>query len=795
MVKKLANQLLTEFCEVVGFELVLPADYEEVFNRLCTHLERQQLRTAPERRRWLIANINRKFRFNSDGTARLYAEAANIGYTFNYHQKTAIKLAFDRTDKVGLTEVCTAKCLPNDVTRHLQTLFKPVDEHETLRRFRDEVAEPSKLRQEKGERLVDREILLAAFSAYLFSVCEPEVLHQFFDKTYSAGSYEPSFWLQLRRMYPQLYNRNRTLDVLLLNQETSASSYAELRAQVLALVEESYRELNNHGHLAVVLDPIKIAGRFVNWELASDIILFGEKHVEVELKNAYFQPSKIRAITTAYVNGVDLDKAKFHIANEGFSYRDTFVLTPSNGAAMDTAQLLVILQKNERDETLIPCPACRTHAVQGNSYPALGVRSWECTNVLCPDRSKYNRGKRYSFRALLMQEAIDDECHEIPANSVKSWVRDVQVGRTKAEILEMLIRHYSLTGDTVHLFGLGAGPLTQELGRTIQTHGCERVTTDPHRFDAFFEGPFFQRYITPKPRVMGREQNTATTKGLMTIVEDDCFAFLSAEPPLSFDGAVTSPPYYNARDYAQWDNIYCYMHDIYNIGLQLHQTLRPGAVFLYNIFDYFDNERSVVFSAMGQKRMILSAYAVDAFRRAGFSCLGNVAWDKGDIEGKRGFNAGNYSPYYQAPFNCWEHILVFQKPGERGTLAVLPAILPAKPVMKMFRGENTYGHTAPYPEEIPALLARFVPAGGRVVDPFGGSGTTARALAPYGISTVCVERDHTYCELALEMGPGVPESPRNGGDRAARISQFQPQLPGLSGDEEAPLNRPDSPRK
>lgn len=776
MVKTLAKHLLTEFCAVVGFDLALPDEYEEVYHRLCTHLEGQPLRTATERRRWLIAHINRKFRFNSDATARLYAEAAKYGYTFNYHEKTAIQLAFDRVDETALGEVLKARSFPNDIVRYLQTLFRPVDEKESLRRFRAEVAEPTKLRQEKGERPVDREILLAAFSAYLFCVADQEVLHQFFDKTYSAATYEPSFWLQLRRIYPHLYTRNRTLDILRLNQETAPPTYLELRAKVLTLVAESYRKLNNHGHLAVILDPITIDDRLVSWELASDLILFGEKHVEVELKNAYFQQSKIRAITTAHVGGLDPSKAKFSIANEGFSYRDTFVLTPSIGSAMDTAQILVILQKNERDETLIPCPACRSHAVQGNSYPSLGVRSWECTNVLCPDRSKYNRGKRYSFRALLMQEAIDDECHEIPADSVKSWVRDVQVGRTDAETLEMLVRHYSLSGDTVHLFGVGVNTPTPNFGRTFQTHDFAEISAISHRVEAFFEGPFFERYIVPKPAV--NRSSKTTNKGLMTIVEDDCFAFLASEPADSFDGAVTSPPYYNARDYAQWDNIYCYMHDIYNIGLQLHRVLRQGAVLLYNIFDYFDNERSVAFSAMGQKRMILSAYAVDAFRRAGFSCLGNVAWDKGDIEGKRGFNAGNFSPYYQAPFNCWEHILVFQKPGEHKILPFLPAVLPAKPVLKMVRGENTYGHTAPYPEEIPALLARFVSAGGKVVDPFGGSGTTARALAPHHIRTVCVERDHTYCELALEMWSGTSETPTNGTAKRGTIANL-PVQPGL----------------
>src|SRR5437660_12875082 len=102
---------------------------------------------------------------------------------------------------------------------------------------------------------------------------------------------------------------------------------------------------------------------------------------------------------------------------------------------------------------------------------------------------------------------------------------------------------------------------------------------------------------------------------------------------------------------------------MYNVARQVYRVLRPGSYFLFNIFDYFDNENHVVVSAMGKKRMILGAYCIDLFCRAGFRVEGNVAWYKGEIEGKRNFNQGNRSPYYQFPFNCWEHVLVFRKPG------------------------------------------------------------------------------------------------------------------------------------
>jgi DNA modification methylase len=547
------------------------------------------------------------------------------------------------------------------------------------------------------------------------------------------------------------------------------SSYEGTRTRILGLVEDSYRSLSNHGHLAILLDPIVHADRQSSWELAADIVLFAEKHDLVALPSAYFQHKRVAKETLAYIPGIDVEAAKFNLANEGFTYRDCFVLAPNEDSRMSEVSLLLVLQKNQRDETPIPCPACRSHEVQGNSYPSLGVRSWECCNLLCPDRSKYNRGKRYSFRALLMQEAIDDERNEIPEEMVRSWVRDVQFRRTKDDVFAMLARHYSLHGDTIHVFG-SARTSGELVGRSVVSHRIPQIDSSRSgNSEKFFNGPFFERYIVSRdPPALGerREEKRSDVRdaGSMRVIKGDCFAVMSSLEAASFHGAVTSPPYFNARAYAQWDNIYCYLHDMYNAARQVFKLLEPGSLYFYNIFDYFDNEKSVAFSAMGQKRVILSAYAVDLFRRAGFECAGNVVWDKGAIEGKRGFNAGNFSPYYQAPFNCWEHILVFRKPGARAGASVLgiAAVLQAKPVMKMVRGENIHGHTAPYPEAIPELLAPFVQKGGVVIDPYGGSGTTGRALGRQGIRSVCIERQEDYCQLAIEMYKSeiVAEPPR-----------------------------------
>ncbi len=741
--------LHAEFESIVGASLALPDAYEQRATGFVAHIAAAGLHPEALRRRNLIAHVNRKFRFNRSGIAGVYAAAAADGRTFNYHEKKAIEGAFDRGDAEAFTEaLAQAGCDPAARDR-LAEEFSPISPSETFRRLRAELASPSHLRRSKGDRPIDQQILLAAFSAYLFGCVEAPVAHGFFDEESGETPYTSSFWRHLQQITPQLYSRGRTLDVVRVRSDESLSSqYTALRGRTLALVQDSFAQLCNHGHLAVWIEPVAAGGRSVTWELASDLILFAEKHLCHRVDRGYFRWKQIDRQTTAVVSTLDPEQARFELANEGFTYRDTYVCPPAEGSALGTESLLLVFQKNQRDETVIPCPACRSRAVRGNSYPTLGVRSWECKNVLCPDRSKYNRGKRYSFRALLMQEAIEAPDAQVPPSSVRAWSKDYQPGRTFEEAVEMLIRHYSLPGDGVALDGEVA-PGTTRLGRRVVA--LQRQQSRALEAEGFWASPWFHRYATPPSTPVATAESTP-------VFEREGFQLINGDarslPTLasaSFDAAVTSPPYYNAREYAQWANLYCHMHDMRLVGEEVFRVLKPGGLYLYNVFDTFDNERTIVFSAMGDKRIALSSLTLDAFRRVGFVCEGSITWYKGEIEGKRAFNGGNFSPYYQAPLNCWEHILVFRKPGGSKSLPDLPSVLDEQPVKKIVRGKNVHGHTAPFPGAIPGLLARILPPGSRVLDPFGGSCTTARALVPAGHAVTCVERSPEYCQLSLRL--------------------------------------------
>jgi DNA modification methylase len=124
---------------------------------------------------------------------------------------------------------------------------------------------------------------------------------------------------------------------------------------------------------------------------------------------------------------------------------------------------------------------------------------------------------------------------------------------------------------------------------------------------------------------------------------------------------VTSPPYYNAREYSQWDNLDLYLDDMRQIIKESYRVLDNNRVWVWNVGDIFDNDRLHTKSVWGKRRIPLGAYFIKIFEEEGFEFVDDIIWDKGYVESKRHMNNGNNIPFYQYPFNSYEHILIFHK--------------------------------------------------------------------------------------------------------------------------------------
>lgn len=620
-------------------------------------------------------------------------------------------------------------------SQDMRNSFSPVREETTLTELKKALETDSKA----------KEIVSSIFSRYCFNLFSRECSSRFFS---GEDYYSSDYFDFLSHLCPDMCRRDYALSILDIDQDMFGSTYERGINQVLSTIKNSFEQLNNHCDMVVIIPPIQINSKDMQWTVFKDVVLYAEKHILHPIDRTYFRWKTVRDTTEKYIPGLEKRSTSFEMANEGFVFKDCFVLGGKD--FVGSYSLMLVFEKNIRDERPVHCPACRTSNIQGNSYPILNVRSWECENPLCPDRSKYNRGKRYAFSSSMRQKLMHDSDNIIPQSSIARWHLDCVDNATIKEAIEMCLRHYSCVSDIVHVFSntldidsINTASRTLEIEPFPNT--CEEFLAE------FLDGCFFNRYIAENKQSSEVLPKYVDIKKAR-IYHGDSHRVLRALPESSIDAAVTSPPYYNAKEYSQWPNIYCYLYDMYNIALDIFHVLKPGAVYLFNIFDYFDNEKNIVFSAMGNKRMILGAYMLDIFQRIGFNIVGNIIWNKGEIQGNRSFSQGNLTPYYQAPLNCWEHVFILSKgePNQKFE-PLVSSVENIHPVVKMVKGKNVLGHTAPYPIEIPDLVVRCLDSADTVLDPFLGSGTTCISANLKGVNSIGIEMNDEYFALSQKL--------------------------------------------
>ena len=479
-----------------------------------------------------VEAVNQKLDLNTEAYQNILDAAFSSGVKLNYILKNKIKKLLDSTDVHQYDLFLEENGIQNNF---IKEAFKPVTIAQTQ--------EALKLVTETDKK--SKEVLTSIFSRYLFNLFEPECTGIFFanDSNYFANYFD-----FLDAKYPDLFNRECALVYIEISEKLFRNGYDMGCNIVLHTIKEAFDTLQNHCDLAVFIPDIKLEDSSIQWKLYGDIVLFAEKCRKEKIDRTYFRWKKVSKITTSYISGIDNNDAEWEYAFQGFVYKDCFV---TNGPEeTQSYNLLLIFEKNLRDERLINCPACRSIDLQGNSYPILNVRSWECQNPLCPDRSKYNRGKRYSFMSLTRQRQMLDEENRIDESSVAKWRLDCVSGVTSDDIFEMCLRHYSCVNDGVSVY-------TAEPNTRLRLTYLERkinlkpfCTISDNLLEDFKNCAYFKRYIHVKEALP--EQLPSIRIGKANIINNNSFLALMSLNDNSIDGVVTSPPYYNAKEYSQW---------------------------------------------------------------------------------------------------------------------------------------------------------------------------------------------------------------------------------------------------
>jgi DNA modification methylase len=121
---------------------------------------------------------------------------------------------------------------------------------------------------------------------------------------------------------------------------------------------------------------------------------------------------------------------------------------------------------------------------------------------------------------------------------------------------------------------------------------------------------------------------------------------------------VTSPPYFNAREYSTWKTLDDYLNDMRIIFKECYRVLKNHRVFVLNVGDV---NCQLGKQPWTKRRVPLGALFTVMFREIGFEYVDDFIWDKGEPQSYRHKNGGNPYPMYQYPVNSYEHILIFHK--------------------------------------------------------------------------------------------------------------------------------------
>lgn len=145
----------------------------------------------------------------------------------------------------------------------------------------------------------------------------------------------------------------------------------------------------------------------------------------------------------------------------------------------------------------------------------------------------------------------------------------------------------------------------------------------------------------------------------LNVVWGNCLDALRKMPSESVQLMVTSPPYYNARDYSTWPNLKAYLDDMRSIIQEAYRVLDNHRVFVWNVSDVVGNDNMEDMKCWGERKIPLPAYFIAMFEECGFRYTDDIIWDKGEVQSSR--NKNKPYPFFQYPINCYEHILVFHK--------------------------------------------------------------------------------------------------------------------------------------
>lgn len=219
----------------------------------------------------------------------------------------------------------------------------------------------------------------------------------------------------------------------------------------------------------------------------------------------------------------------------------------------------------------------------------------------------------------------------------------------------------------------------------------------------------------------------------------------------SVDMVLTSPPYFNAKDYSQYKTVQDYMLQMRTIFTNVYNILKESRMCIINISPVLVKREN---RNKQSYRIPLPFYYVPMMEEIGFEFLEDIIWEKpeGSVPNRNGSFYRHRKPVAYKPNIVTEYILVFKKPAPFLIDKVIKKeslILDGYERTNIWRmqPENRSWHPAPFPEKLVENCIRYYSyEGDTIYDPFAGSGTVGKVSERLGRKWIMSELNFNYFE-------------------------------------------------
>lgn len=221
---------------------------------------------------------------------------------------------------------------------------------------------------------------------------------------------------------------------------------------------------------------------------------------------------------------------------------------------------------------------------------------------------------------------------------------------------------------------------------------------------------------------------------------------------------ITSPPYFNARDYSSFQSYEDYLNWTEKWIQECFRILKNGRMLIINTSSVIEPRKTRSHRSV---RYNIPADTYYICKKLGFWFCEELIWEKPEgaaINRNQRFSIDRNPLQWKANPNT-ERILVVQKPSNFLNDKIIRSYEGKSKITGFFdRGEvfkfnaeTSIDHPAPFPIQLPNIGIKYYTWESDIVcDPFMGSGTTGVACINANRNFIGMEKDEKYFNMAKE---------------------------------------------